>query len=208
MLFRCKSGVKSECKVLNPMMLRIFSSLGWRLGLLRSEVAIGTRSGRQSRESRLKSFRFWGRGFQGLVGGPGWQKRAAQLFPPESKKQRASRRPEERGMASAVGRATFVARSGLRCLASLSSGANTLARVASDPSTKTPGFFNANPIHFDNVETKVERSAFRSFAAEAEPVSAGGKGAITQVSAAFRCRAQPPRAFESLLPRAIFLFVY
>merc|ERR1711970_421922 len=99
----------------------------------------------------------------------------------ESKKQRASRRPEERGMASAVGRATFVARSGLRCLASLSSGANTLARVASDPSTKTPGFFNANPIHFDNVETKVERSAFRGFAAEAEPVSAGGKGAITQV---------------------------
>merc|ERR1711970_568873 len=99
----------------------------------------------------------------------------------ESKKQRASRRPEERGMASAVGRATFVARSGLRCLASLSSGANTLARVASDPSTKTPGFFIANPIHFDNVETKVERSAFRGFAAEAEPVSAGGKGAITQV---------------------------
>merc|ERR1712060_69670 len=102
-------------------------------------------------------------------------------FPPESKKQRASRRPEERGMASAVGRATFVARSGLRCLASLSSGANTLARVASDPSAKTTGFFNANPIHFDNVETKVERSAFRGFAAEAEPVSAGGKGAITQV---------------------------
>merc|ERR1711959_354933 len=97
----------------------------------------------------------------------------------KSKKQRASRRPEERGMASAVGRATFVARRGLLSLASLSSGANTLARVASDPSTKTPGFFNANPIHFDNVETKVERSAFRGF--EAEAVSAGGKGAITQV---------------------------
>merc|ERR1712060_874555 len=92
-----------------------------------------------------------------------------------------SRKLEERGMASAVGRATFVARSGLRCLASLSSGANTLARVASDPSAKTTGFFNANPIHFDNVEAKVERSAFRGFAAEAEPVSAGGKGAITQV---------------------------
>jgi len=81
-------------------------------------------------------------------------------------------------MASAVGRANVVARSGLRCLAALSSGRTAFSKLVADP---LPAFYNANLASKELVETRVEKSLFRGFAAEAEPVAAGGKGAITQV---------------------------
>merc|ERR1712224_358270 len=81
-------------------------------------------------------------------------------------------------MASAVGRANVVARSGLRCLAALSSGRTAFSKLVADP---LPAFYNANLASKELVETRVEKTLFRGFAAEAEPVAAGGKGAITQV---------------------------
>ncbi|WZN60876.1 beta subunit of mitochondrial ATP synthase [Chloropicon roscoffensis] len=81
-------------------------------------------------------------------------------------------------MASAVGRANVVARSGLRCLAALSSGRTAFSKLVADP---LPAFYNANLASKELVETRVEKTLFRGFAAEAEPVASGGKGAITQV---------------------------
>merc|ERR1712224_730105 len=81
-------------------------------------------------------------------------------------------------MASAVGRANVVARSGLRCLAALSSGRTAFSKLVADP---LPAFYNANLASKELVETRVEKNVSRGFAAEAEPVAAAGKGAITQV---------------------------
>merc|ERR1711977_289256 len=80
-------------------------------------------------------------------------------------------------MASAVGRANVLARGGLRYLAALTSGGNSLSKVAADPLTRTTGYFNASPVNKELLETRVERTNLRGFAAEAEPVAAGGKGA-------------------------------
>ncbi len=89
---------------------------------------------------------------------------------------------------SAVGRANLVARGTLRSLAALSVAGRQIP-AAQNLFTNLEGSVNSSFGPFE--PSKVSKNVFRGFAAEAEPVAAAGKGAITQVGFA----SHPPAKF-------------
>ena len=87
-------------------------------------------------------------------------------------------------MASVVGRAHLVAKSSLRSLAAFAVAGRQVANFAPHIDGSGQSLFSSlNP--FSNVTNNANnvkaKNVVRGFAAEAEPVAAAGKGAITQV---------------------------